>query len=104
MTRRWSAVVWLVVILVCWLVQPRHVSAAEVKIVAEPGVSEVLANEFKLVLDKTMEFYQTVFALTPVKPTVIIVAPDEASYAQVLQRELGLMPEQAVNRRYELCL
>ncbi len=55
-----------------------------------------MANEYKLLLDKTMEFYQTVFALSPVKPTIIIVAPDEASYAQVLQRELVMMPEQAI--------
>jgi len=68
------------------LFQP-SVLAAEVRVAVEPGISDVLATEYRDIRAKVMQFYQEVYKFTPNKPISVIVVPDEASYIQVLQRE-----------------
>jgi len=76
------------------LFQP-SAQAGEVRVVAEPGLSDVLVNEYRDITAKVLQFYQEAYTFSPNKSISVIVAADEAGYSQVLQRE-GLSQEQAI--------
>lgn len=77
----------------CWLIVA-PAQAAGVVVEAE-GISDVLANEFRDIAGQVGTFYQEVYKYSPAKNVRIVVVPDEAAYAQRLQRE-GIGPDAAV--------
>lgn len=95
MAKRFFLARWLVLAALCLAAWAPAALAAEVSVAAEAGVSEVLAGEFRAVVAKSMEFYGAVYNFTPTKPIRVVVAADEAGYAQALQKE-GIPAEKAV--------
>jgi hypothetical protein len=84
-----------ILLIVACLAGPITAAAAEVSVVAEYGVSDVLANEFRSIVARSLQFYQEVYTFVPTRAITIIIVPDEAAYLRVLQNQ-GLMREQAV--------
>lgn len=92
--QRWL-LLGLLLLSACFVFGSPSALAADVIVVAEPGVSDILANEYRDITAKVMEFYQTIYNFVPNKTIKVIVVPDELGYVQVLQRE-GHTQEQAI--------
>jgi len=86
---------WISLLIAYLLLFQPSALAADVRVFAEPGLSNVLVNEYQDITAKVMQFYQDVYKFTPNKSIRVVVAADEAGYIQVLQRE-GYNSEQAV--------
>jgi len=93
--RRIGFVLCIILLVICIGFNASVVLAADVVVLAEPGVSEVLDNEYRAITGKVMQFYQKIYSFVPTTSIKVLVVSDELSYAQVLQRE-GASQEQAL--------
>ncbi|MBP2666919.1 MAG: hypothetical protein H6Q76_1899, partial [Firmicutes bacterium] len=67
---------WISLLIAYLLLFQPSALAADVRVFAEPGISNVLVNEYQDITAKVMQFYQDVYKFTPNKSIRVVVAAD----------------------------